>query len=84
MVKYYKFNRSPPRNGIGWVKVKTRKNSEFCWFCDIYFPNTSLDGNKLNSDTKCPLATIEYQLKELKAEEIPKEEFIKAAIQYGR
>lgn len=81
MIKYYKFNRRSG-NGTGWVKVKTRKNSRFCWFCDIY--SVSNYYNNLSEIHRYPWHKLETQLKELKAEEIPKEEFIKAAIQYGR
>ena len=83
MVKYYKFGRRSYK-GTGWIKVKTRKNSMFCWFCAIYSPAPNPEENKLNVYTKWSRESIESQLKQLKAEEIPKEEFIKAAIQYGR
>lgn len=83
MIKYYKFNRRSG-NGTGWVKVKTRKNSKLCWFCDIYSTPNFHNDNNLSKLSRYRWIEIESQLKELKAEEIPKEEFIKAAIQYGR
>lgn len=83
MIRYYKFNR-PFGHVTGWVKVKTRKNSTLCWFCDIYSTDPYFKENKLNVYTKWSREVIESQLKKLEAEEIPKEEFIKAAIQYGR